>query len=191
MVKKTKFFQIIKTIFPIVLVLFVIVTGLNYIKSQTNGEQGGGPSSYSLKEEMGLDDFFLFPVGEQAKVSFSTLKGRIFFVNFWASWCSACIIEMPSIVKLGKKFKNEGLEIISINVDENPENIVPRFIKKFDMQFNVYKDEKGMLSQLFNVHAIPLTVIMDSNRKVLYIETGDRDWSSEAVITQVKRWLAL
>src|SRR4051794_35552293 len=115
-----------KVLTPIVVILAIALAGLYAIKS----EFGHAPSPENHVEiQVGniLPDFTLTGLTGQVSHA-SDLKAKILLVNFWATWCEACMEEMPSIVRLRNTFKNRGFEVVGINLDENPETMIPRAI---------------------------------------------------------------
>src|SRR5262245_13806980 len=85
-------------------------------------------------------DLKLKAVGSSETVTLSKFAGKVVLINFWASWCSACMDEMPSIQKLHDTLKSEGFEVVGVNVDENPETVVPAIAKKLHLSFKNYTD---------------------------------------------------
>ncbi len=122
------------------------------------------------------------------KSEFSTdnLKGKVVLLNFWASWCEACIEEMPSIVKLNTALRDKGFEILSINLDDNPEKTIPQVVDELKMNFPVYNDSNEALAKTFQVVALPLTVILDRQLNVVRKESGARDWASDDTIRELQ-----
>lgn len=117
-------------------------------------------------------------------------KTKVLLVNFWATWCEACVVEMPSLVKLRQKFKDRGFEIAVVSVDQNPEAVVPKALRSFGIDFETFIDPEGELAEVFDVHAIPLTVVMDAKRKILWVENGERDWNSPEIHSKMEQWLS-
>jgi thiol-disulfide isomerase/thioredoxin len=143
-----------------------------------------------LREGAVLPDFTLhkFPSGDE--VNASSIDAKVVLVNFWATWCEACVTEMPSIVKLREGFKNQGFEVVAVDMDENPTVVMPKALKAFKIDFPVFMDSDAKLSETFDVRAIPFTVVMDRNRKILMLEAGGRDWNSPEVLSMMRTWLA-
>lgn len=123
------------------------------------------------------------------RVPLDDFKGKVLLVNFWASWCSACMSEMPSIQKLYDRFKGQGLEVIAVNVDENPKSVVPAIVQKLGLNFKVFIDIDGALSQKFEVVALPFSIVVDRNFNVVWSEAGERDWASAQVQEEMSRIL--
>ncbi len=126
-----------------------------------------------------------------SKVSLSQLKHKVILLNFWATWCEACMTEMPSLIKLREKYSKDGFEILGINLDNNPDNAVPPVQKKLGMTFPIFKDESGNIGDMFDVHAIPLSLVLNKDRTILYTYSGDQDWNSEEVFNLVEQWLGM
>lgn len=177
----------LKVLVPVLVILTLAVGGLTLLKSHL---RKSGPSVADTIREGGVAPSFELARLGGGKTALSELKGKVFLINFWATWCEACIVEMPSIVQLWKSFREKGLEVISVSVDEKPEGVVPPFAKKLGMEFPLYVDEGTQLSNLFDVRAIPITVIIDRHRNVLLIESGERDWNSREVRDQMEKWLS-
>jgi thiol-disulfide isomerase/thioredoxin len=135
-------------------------------------------------------DFRLHPFPRGKAVQVSSLGAKVLLLNFWATWCDACLQEMPSLVRLRGQFHGQGLEVLPINMDENPEPVLPRALRAFQIDFPAYVDEEAALSELFDVRAIPFTVVLDRNRKILYVESLARDWTAGPILEKVRAWLA-
>jgi thiol-disulfide isomerase/thioredoxin len=177
-----------KALLPIAVILVLVVGGLFAIKS-TVGKRPEG--AVEVKVGATLPDFKLKRFGgDGGEVLLSSLPAKVLMVNFWATWCEACMVEMPSIVKLRSRYHAQGFEVLPVNVDENPEKVLPEILPELGLTFGVYHDGDGELSRIFDVHAIPLTVILDRNRKVLFIEGGERDWDDREIHAMLERWLS-
>ncbi|MCM2324786.1 MAG: TlpA family protein disulfide reductase, partial [Oligoflexia bacterium] len=170
--------KLLKVFLPVVLVLALTVGGLYAVKThlrQSEPRHTGGASVGATLPDFALEDLN----GQKRNVS--RLGSKVLLINFWASWCDACIVEMPSIVELRRAYRDRGFDVVAVNVDENAETVVPVLAKRLGIDFPVYVDRDGSLSELFDVHAIPLTVLIDRDRKVLLIHNGDRDWNAEDI----------
>ncbi|WP_425390833.1 TlpA family protein disulfide reductase [Ekhidna sp.] len=92
--------------------------------------------------------------------SFSSFKGEVIFVNFWATWCPPCIAEMPDIHQLYQE-KNQQISFIMISVDDNEEK-AKDFIEKKQFDFPVYF-LRSSLPDSYDIHSIPTTYVIDKN----------------------------
>lgn len=130
--------------------------------------------------------------GNQQKPAISLLKtedaakikkqaqGRVLVVNFWATWCHGCVSEFPEFVALDKEYRNKGVKIIGISLDQ-PSDIdskVTPFIKKSGAQFEVVvpdmEDPKPVIDQLTPewTGAMPVTLIFDQSGALVYKHFG-------------------
>ena len=172
---------------PIGILLVLITAGLAIIKFSFRGE-GIENSGIKVKQGAVLPEFSLVQL-DGKEVPFSGIPGKVFLINFWATWCDACMQEMPSIVTLRESFKDQGFEVLGVNLDETPETAVPKVTQSLKMRFPIFKDPEGQVADLFDVHAVPFTLIISKNRKVLMVHDGEKDWNSPEFRTQLKSWL--
>jgi thiol-disulfide isomerase/thioredoxin len=183
--------KFLKILIPVAVILVAVIGGLTLVKSRVASDtatRAGEGGNAELAVGSVLPDFSLDTL-EAKKLPVSSLKGKVFLINFWATWCEACMVEMPSIVALRQRYKDKGLEVVAVNVDENPEAVVPKAIRDLKIDFPVYRDSESKLADLFDVRAIPLTVVINHDRRVLLIETGERDWNGSEVHKLLDEWL--
>jgi thiol-disulfide isomerase/thioredoxin len=172
---------------PIFTVLILILGGLWFIK--THFDANDRPTSkIAIQVGSTLPDFSLTRLDGSQTLA-SEIQARVILINFWASWCEACLQEMPSLVQVHQQFRARGLEILGVNLDDTPLQTVPKIIQQYEMKFPVFIDPRGVLGDFFDIHAIPLTVVIDKDRKILYIENGEYNWNSADFQTQLKAWL--
>lgn len=163
---------------------------LFFLKNQAAKTQR---STVEVKLGSVMDDFILhiFNIKDSKsdKTLLSAILAKVYFVDFWATWCEACMVEMPALIELRKKYNKNGLELILINVDEKPEAILPKTLEDFGIDFPVFIDPQGNLAELFDVHAIPKTIILDRNRKILLVDTGEKNWNGSQMHTFLEKYL--
>ncbi|MEJ2099817.1 MAG: TlpA disulfide reductase family protein [Desulfobacterales bacterium] len=109
--------------------------------------------------------------------SFSEFRGKIVFINFWASWCMACVIEMPSMEKLHQKFKDKDFVMVGINLQESEATIL-KFYKEHKLTFTTLLDSTGDVGTAFRILGIPTTFILDKNGIIIGKALGPREWDS-------------
>jgi len=123
------------------------------------------------------------------KVQFNALKGKIIFLNFWASWCGPCKEEMPSIEVLYQHYEKRDFVFLTISVDYGSPEPVRKFIEKHRYRFPVLLDPAGKTLDLFEINKIPATLIIDKNGKIIGRVLGPRDWNSPEVFSLVEHLL--
>ena len=117
------------------------------------------------------------------KSELNNFKGKVIFLNFWATWCGPCKEEMPSMEILFQQFKEKDFVFLSISVDYGGGKPVKEFIEKKRYTFPVLLDPKCDVLDLYEVKRIPTTIIIDKNRKVIGRATGPINWKSPEVIS--------
>jgi thiol-disulfide isomerase/thioredoxin len=118
--------------------------------------------------------------------SFSTLKGKVIFLNQWATWCPPCRAEMPSIEKFYKSFNKEVAFVIITNEDPS---VVRNYLNKHMYSFPVYFGRVGGTKMISRT--IPSTTIIGSAGEILVHKSGAYNWNSAKVRKLVKRNLEL
>ena len=180
-----------KFLIPFVGILLVVIAVLSFVKQRV-GSQGGIVHTGQTQIALGtvLPDLVLTDSDGKSS-ALSALQGKVTLINFWASWCEACLTEMPSLVALHNAYKTKGLNVVFVNVDEFPDSAIPKFKRQFKIDFPVYVDKGSKLAELFDVHAIPLTTALDHSRRVLVLESGEQDWNSADFRKLLDGWLGL
>ena len=115
------------------------------------------------------------------QVSLSDFKGKILFVNFWATWCPPCREEMPSMQKLHARLKEKDFLMVAIDLQESAAP-VKKFLNEYELTFMTLLDSKGETGPLFGINSIPTTLIMDKNGMIIGVAMGPRDWASKKSI---------
>jgi len=103
-------------------------------------------------------------------VRISGFKGKPLIINFWATWCAPCKLEMPLLQQTAQKFDGK-LSIAAINFQES-EKVVADFANKNQIELIILLDEKGEIAQKFRVHAFPITFFIDESGIVRAIHLG-------------------
>jgi len=125
---------------------------------------------------------FTLPLLDGSSASLSSYKGKVVILNFWATWCPPCRSEMPSMETLYKRFKDQGLEILAVDIGENL-NTVQQFIKTKNYTFPVMLDSKSQISGIYGIEAIPTTFIIDRDGKIIGRVTGSIHWDTAQVFS--------
>jgi thiol-disulfide isomerase/thioredoxin len=133
-----------------------------------------------LKERVPLFDFSL-PLLSGKTQSLSGLNGKVVFLNFWATWCPPCRQEMPSMEKLYQRFRNEGLEFLAVDIQENKKE-VEAFMKKYSLNFPVALDSSAEAAVMYGVRGIPATYIIDRDGAIIAAVVGGRQWDSPEMV---------
>ncbi|PKF88788.1 thiol-disulfide oxidoreductase [Bacillus sp. BA3] len=124
----------------------------------------------SLKKGSDAPNFVLTDMeGKEHKLS--DYKGKGVFLNFWGTYCKPCEYEMPYMENQYKNFKDQGVEILAVNVGES-DYAVNNFITKHDLTFPVMIDKGREVENAYRVDILPVTFLVDKEGKVIDIITG-------------------
>ena len=106
-----------------------------------------------------------------ANLRLSEFRGEVVMINFWATWCGPCRQEMPVLEKLYSRYRDVGFELLGVSIDENSakaRNMAKRLKVNYPILFDLEKD----VSELYDVDAMPTTVIVDRDGRVRHIYRG-------------------
>ncbi|HKU27819.1 MAG TPA: redoxin domain-containing protein [Candidatus Sulfotelmatobacter sp.] len=111
-------------------------------------------------------------------ISLASLRGKVVFLNVWATWCAPCREEMPSIESLYKKFKgNNDFVVLAVSQDTDGSNVRP-FVEQNHLQFTVLLDPRNEVGELYDVNGIPETFIIGRDGRIVAHHVGPYDWSN-------------
>lgn len=102
------------------------------------------------------------------------------FLNFWATWCVPCRLEMPAMERLYREFKEKGFVVLTVNVQEGP-RAVQAFIGELKLTFPVLVDRKGEAAIAYAVRGLPASYLIDRNQVIVGRAIGAREWDSKDV----------
>jgi thiol-disulfide isomerase/thioredoxin len=105
------------------------------------------------------------------------LKGHFVLLNFWATWCPPCRSEIPSMEALYRRFRDEGLKFVAVDIQEKKDGVAA-FATQFDMSFPVALDAKGQVGMQYGIQSIPTTFLIDKVGNIIAQAIGGRDWDS-------------
>lgn len=129
------------------------------VKEEASGEDTK-PKERELKE---APDFTLKDLSGK-EVSLSDYRGKIVLINFWATWCGYCKIEMPDFQKV--QDENEDLVVLAVNVMED-EGVVSDYIQEGGYNFQVVLDKEGSVAKTYLINAFPTTYVVDEEGMLL------------------------
>src|SRR5881296_2096606 len=111
-------------------------------------------------------------------VRLSDFRGKVVFLNFWATWCKPCREEMPSMEILYKNFEKDGLVILAISIDRvTTKKDIPPFVKALNLTFPILIDSWGQTDKRYKLMGVPETYIIDQNGVLREKVIGPRDWT--------------
>ncbi len=180
------FFPAISIIIGAVIILAVI--RLDHFDSQPGDSEHEHGSGLDIGHI--LPDFKLETTKHETK-QFSELAPKLTLINLWASWCSACVSELPSLVNLRTQFQGKGFDIFFVNIDKNPEKRAGQLMKQFGLEkLSSFIDPQGKLPELFDIQVVPFTLVLNRERKILFSLSGEGAWETLEFKKQIDGWLS-
>jgi peroxiredoxin len=117
---------------------------------------------------------------EGGKLRLADLRGKVVFLNLWATWCPPCKEEMPAMERLWQRYKDQGLVVIALSMDSAGAKVVKPFIEQAKFTYRVALDPKMEIAQLYGAHSVPSTFIIDRSGALRAIALGQREWDGRA-----------
>lgn len=112
------------------------------------------------------------------KVNLKSYRGKVVMLNFWATWCNPCRMEMPSMERLYQQFKDKGLVIISVASGDTQQE-VSSFMKEYRLTFPALLDYDYAVSDDYKVWAVPTTYFINAKGEIVGKAQGSRDWNNQ------------
>ena len=146
-------------------------------------------SSLAASDLAGLPapDFALkSSTGENLRLS--EYRGDVVMINFWATWCGPCRQEMPLLDQLYSRYERVGFSLLGVNIDDDSKRAMD-MIKELGVSFPVLFDVRKEVSQLYNVDAMPVTVLVDREGNVRYVHKGYKPGYEDMYLDQIRSLL--
>lgn len=168
-----------RTYIIIALLALALLATVHFIQQ----ESASGPQIGSLAPE------FTLPDDHGQNISLRSLRGKAVLLNFWASWCGPCQYEMPSIEALYQKFKDRGLVVLGVSLDEEGWPSVREFLQQVPVSFPIVNDKNQAVSELYETYRVPETYLLDLEGKIVDKIVGPQDYNQEVFFKKVERIL--
>lgn len=133
-------------------------------------------------------DFELPVLGGSGSVRLSDHRGKVVYLTFWASWCIPCREEMPHLQNLWEQHREQGFEVIGINVDEDPD-AAQQFAQDHDIRFPLVSDRDRSISKQYRVAGYPTHYIVGRDGRVHFSALGFTEDDTVAVTVEVETLL--
>jgi thiol-disulfide isomerase/thioredoxin len=145
--------------------LAAVTMSLNDLDTLKKLTIGGNPIAFDVKGTNG------------ETISLDKYRGKVVLLDFWATWCGPCRVEMPNVVSIHKKYRDKGFEIIGISLDRD-RGAMEKYIKSSGMEWPQYFDGAGWnntVAAKYKVRSIPATYLIDRHGKIRYRSLRGRD----------------
>lgn len=146
-------------------------------------ERPQAPPAVAVEGSAPAPDFTLRDLNGDV-VTLSQFRGKVVFLNFWASWCPPCRAEMPSMERLNEVFADREFVMLAVNVEQG-RRPVEAFLEQHSHSFPVLLDPDAKAQGLYQVSRYPETFLIDTQGRVVEHFIGARDWSSVDFLKQI------
>jgi peroxiredoxin len=154
------------------LVAIVLVAGLYYVNRRwiapvaRQGIRGGG--AHPLAPDFSLTDL------SGRKLTLADYRGKVVLLNFWATWCGPCREEVPEFVDLQSKYRDQGLVVIGISMDDDPAP-VREFYERYRMNYPVAMGDDALAERFGGIIGLPTSFIIQRDGHIFAKQTGAAD----------------
>jgi cytochrome c biogenesis protein CcmG/thiol:disulfide interchange protein DsbE len=136
-------------------------------------------------------DFSLPVQGGGPNVSLESLRGKVAFVNFWATWCAPCRAEAPSLEGLYQRLHGDGFEVVAISIDKPEASAaIDGFKRDFSLSFPIPLDPSKRVYDAYQVSGVPETFLIDPAGRVIEHFIGPQNWEDPRYSRAIRRALA-
>ena len=112
---------------------------------------------------------------DSKQVSLSDFKGKVVILDFWATWCPPCVVEIPHFIELYEQYKDKGFVMVGISVDREGTSVVKSFVQKYQVNYTILMADGQIQKAYGNIPAIPTTFVIDSAGNIQRMYVGYRD----------------
>lgn len=159
-----------KALLLLLIIIVGIIAAVLVLKPTTRSPKT--PQIGSVIQDFELTD------ADQSRISLSGMKGSVVFINFWATWCTSCVDEMPGLERMHRILsKNPSFKFVSILYKDNPDR-ANRFMQQNGFTFPVYLNPDESAARTFGITGIPETFIIDKHGLLRHKIIGPAEWDS-------------
>jgi peroxiredoxin len=144
--------------------------------------------AHAVGVEQAAPDFTLKSL-EGRNLRLDEYKGQVVLINFWASWCGPCRQELPLLDRINARYHDAGFAVLGVNV-EGQMGPASDMAKKTGVSFPVLVDENQRVSELYDLEAMPTSVVVDRDGVVKYVHRGYKPGDEAKYLEVVKKLIA-
>jgi peroxiredoxin len=152
---------------PVGFLLLAVGAAFYHQQRQAGGRAGFPAPDFALRDLQGRTH------------RLAEFRGKVVFLNVWATWCPPCRMEMPSMERLHRRLQGKDFVMLAVSEDEDGPAMVQRFIDQLGITFPVLIDPEGIVPGRYGVTGYPETFVIDREGRVIQHTIGPEDWNSE------------
>lgn len=172
----TRFFSLENTLRGLLAVLILALCGLIvWSLRDTTAHEGSRAPEFSIVTDQGQ------------RITPTSFGGKILVLNFWATWCSPCLQELPSLNQFQRQFGTSGVVVIGISIDKNAQNY-QRFLHRVPLSFQTARDASADIANQYGTFQYPESYIIKDGRIMRKYDNAE-NWMSDDIVQYVKSLL--
>lgn len=143
-------------------------------------------SAYSADK---APDFAVGKTKSGKKINLSSYRGRVVYLDFWASWCIPCKDSFPWMNEMQARYKKNGLVIVAVNLDDDAKQ-AKRFLDKNPAKFTISYNQDGTVASKYGVEVMPSSYLIDKKGNIVYKKLGFKHKDKDKMEAALKKALA-
>lgn len=142
---------------------------------------------FALNKNEAPPDFTLLSQNKKT-ITLSDYRGKIVYLDFWASWCGPCRHTLPWMERLQNKFKSQGLEVVAVNLDTN-QGDAEKLLTDLKPTFTILFDPSGKVASTYQLPSMPSSFIITRDGKISEIHSGFHEGDDLIIESQIDKLL--
>ena len=126
--------------------------------------------------------------GDNKKINLSNLKGKVVYLDFWASWCDPCRKSFPWMNEMHSRYDSKKFTIVAINLDSDKADAL-KFLEKVPASFDIAYDPEGTIATKYNLKAMPTSYLIDKKGKLVFTHKGYREGDTAEIEEKIRKLL--
>lgn len=131
---------------------------------------------------------FILPGSDKQTINLEKLKGKVVYLDFWASWCDPCRKSFPWMNDMHDRYNGKDFTIIAVNLDSSKAE-ADKFLKKVPADFNIAYDPEGLVAEKYNLKAMPTSYLIDKTGKLVFAHKGYREGDADKIEQKIRQLL--
>ena len=123
-------------------------------------------------------------------MSLRRFLGQVVVLNFWATWCAPCVMEMPGLDALQKRYRKAGLKVVAVSIDKEGYDKIRGFYLEHNIrQLDIFSDPDATAPAAFKVRSLPASFIINRQGQLVGLVNGYENWDDDAIRSQLELYL--
>lgn len=141
-------------------------------------------SAFAVSAGDTAPEFKIPRLESKGMISLKQYRGKVVYVDFWASWCGPCRQSLPALNAIRKDYRKRGFEVIAINLDEEHDDAM-EFLKEFPVAYPTARDTSGKVPEAYGLVGMPTAYLVDRKGKVQLVHEGFKKSDTEELRKEI------